>query len=174
VKRRALLSAVAAGSVAGCASQSQVPPRVVGVNGRHVDTVVCGEVIRSPCNSFDRVDPWEEPSSNTFSDKEKVWIEKYKDSINIRGKIEGIGDPRCRETRISKIRKSKKSLMINVRNRESLNPAGCEENVRNVQYLVSLSPRLSRKIYKITVNHYSNYSEKNKKVFSESKNISNL
>lgn len=174
MKRRALLSVVAAGGVAGCISQSQVPPRVVGVNGRHVDTVVCGEVIGSPCDSFDRVDPWEEPSSRTFSEEEKVWIEEYKNSINIRGKIGGVGDPTCRETRISKIKKNKKSLIINVRNRESLNPAGCAENARNVQYLVSLSPRLSRKIYEVTVNHYSNYSRKNKKVFSESKSISSL
>jgi hypothetical protein len=168
VKRRALLSAVAAGGVAGCVSQSQVPPRVVGANGKHVDTVVCGEVIRSPCNSFDRVDPWEEPSSNTFSDEEKVWIKKYNNRINIRGKISGIGDPRCRETRISEIRKKKKSLIIRVRNRESLNPAGCEENARNVQYLVSIHPKLSRKINKLTVIHFS---DKNKKVFSETKNL---
>jgi len=37
-----------------------------------------------------------------------------------------------------------------------------------VQYLVSIHPKLSRKINKLTVIHFS---DKNKKVFSETKNL---
>ena len=154
MKRRRLLSAVAAGSVAGCVSTSQVPPRIVGIDSRHVDTYTCGEPIRKSCESTDQVDRLID---------QPVQIQKnlaggaiaYRDGehLIVRGYITANDDPTCADGRISLVEREGNTISVTVRNRH-LPLMTCAERVGRIDYRIVVYAT-GDSIENVQITHYT-------------------
>jgi hypothetical protein len=159
VKRRALLSAVAAGSVAGCLS-GQSPPQVVGLDSRQVDTAHCGEVLRRPCgfvagmsSSIDRPVQIREQFGGA------VTAYRKNGRLVVRGFSVGYGDPACGGGRVSKVELADKTLRVTFHNR--LNPSsffGCDGGSGRIRYRVAVAPG-DKFIRCVHTTHYSHDNE---------------
>ncbi|MEZ3144364.1 hypothetical protein [Halobaculum sp. MBLA0143] len=159
MKRRALLSAVAVGGLAGCLTERR-PATIVGIPRRRVEIVYCGEVIGRPCRSIDGIEyPSEVPSDVSGRLDGTSGAERREDRILIRGATTGIGDPDCRETRVSRIELRDDTLRVTIRNGIDLGPGGCEENASTVQYLVTVLTGGEHEIERVHVEHYSHRDE---------------
>lgn len=155
MKRRALLSAVAAGSVAGCLS-GQSPPQVVGLDSRQVDTAHCGEVLHRPCgfvagmsSSINRPVQIREQFGGAVTAYHK------NDRLVVRGFSVGYGDPSCGGGRVSKVELVDKTLRVTFHNR--LDPSsffGCEAVSGKIRYRVAVAHG-DKPIRCVNTTHYS-------------------
>jgi hypothetical protein len=156
VKRRALLSAVAAGSVAGCISTSRVPPRVVGINGNQVNVIICGKIIDRPCGSIDDVDKeidYPNHISKRTGGSVSVYVEDNK--LIVGGFIAGIGDPNCAGARVSRVVLANNTLSLSVKNKRKLSFSGCTEDTGAIKYRIYIK-RYIDLIRRVQITHYSN------------------
>lgn len=153
MRRRALLSAVAAGGLAGCLT-GQPSPRVRGIDDRRVDTTHCGTLIGRPCglavgmrNSIDREIDIREQLGGV------VTVYRATDRLVVRGQIVGIGDPSCREGGVSTVELSDGTLSVSVHDETDLS-GGCEEDAGSVHYRVAVADE-DGTIRRVRVTHYA-------------------
>ena len=154
MKRRALLSAVAAGGLAGCLS-GKSPPQVVGLDSRQVDTAHCGEVLHRPCgfvagmsSSINRPLQIEEEYGGAVTTYYK------NDRLVVRGYSLGYGDPSCGDARVSKIELTDRELLVSVHNDLEPSLLGCEGGTGRIGYRVAVAPG-DKPVESVRVVHYS-------------------
>ena len=153
VKRRALLSAVAAGGLAGCLSSKQ-KPAILGF-AEPVRVIVCGDVVSQSCSEFEGVDfDTEAPEQLSSKLGGHAGVDRRDGKLRIEGDISGIGDPDCRQTRIPLVELRQGELHVVVRNDENESANGCTENARYVNYLVEVNRADSGRIDVVRVRHY--------------------
>lgn len=162
MKRRALLSTVAAGSVAGCVSTSRVPPRVIGINSKRVTVDSCGQAIDRPCSANDRM---ELPSENWSVQEDLVGGIKayYADGhVVVAGYITADSHSSHPDARISEVRVHNSTIFISVHNVHNPTKIGRHPGVESMVYRVRISN--ASNYTKVKVKYYS---ENNKKKLSE-------
>jgi hypothetical protein len=154
VKRRALLSAVAAGSVAGCLGTNQ-EPAILGFTGS-VEVTVCGKVIRNPCKSVDSVDVSADiPEQISSRGGEHTGVRVENNQLRIEGDIPGVGDQWCRQTRVVLVELTQnRKIRVIVKNNWSEIASGCTENSRLVRYAITVNSRDSNNVDSVQVKHY--------------------
>ncbi|MEZ3144365.1 hypothetical protein [Halobaculum sp. MBLA0143] len=158
MKRRALLSAVAAGGLAGCLSVRK-PPTVVGLN-QPVDVQTCGEVIRRPCaqvNSMERPVDRELQVQIQSAGGATAYLEDGR--LVVRGYIPGSGDQNCRAKCVWTIELTDGVLWVLVRNSESPLPPGCIEYSKEINYRVAIGPEDTERVERVWIVHYSTEGE---------------
>jgi len=153
MKRRTLLSAVAAGGLAGCLS-SEREPAVLGFDGS-VEVIVCGGVVSQSCSEFADVE-FDTGAPEQLSSKSggHAGARRADGRVRVEGDILGIGDPDCRQTRVPVIELREGVLDIVVTNDESRFASGCEENARYVNYLISVNREDSKRVETVQISHY--------------------
>jgi len=162
VKRRALLSAVAAGSVAGCVSTSRVPPRVIGINGKRVTVDSCGQAVDRPCDNNDRINPAREnwDAQKTLIGGVKAYYENG--HVVIDGYITADSGSDSPDARISEVKVYDSKIFVSVHNIYNPIKVGPHPGVEVMSYKVRI---LNAKIYKKVKVVY--YSEESQKKFSK-------
>ena len=158
MKRRALLSTVAAGGLAGCVSV-RTPPTVVGLS-QPVDVQTCGEVIGRPCarsDSMDRLVDRELQVRVQFAGGATAYLEDGR--LVIRGYIVGIGDPSCRGGSVSRVELDDGVLSVTVRNSRNPLPTGCTDSLGAINYRVVVSEGDTERVEETWVVHYSTEDE---------------
>lgn len=155
MKRRALLSAVAVGGVAGCLGTNQ-EPAILGFTGP-VNVSVCGKVIRNPCKSVDSIDVSADiPEQISSRGGGYTGVRVENNQLRIEGDIPGVGDQWCRQTRVALVELTQsKKLRVIVRNDWSDISNGCTENSRLVRYSIIINPEDSNNIDSVQVKHYN-------------------
>ena len=158
MKRRALLSAVAAGGLAGCLT-GQPTPQTVGIDERRVDAARCGTVIGRPCglatgvrNDIDR------PILVRARLGGAVTVYRATDRLVVRGYILGNGDPNCREARVSTVELAGGTFSVSVHNDTDYAGRGCTDEAAAVHYRVAAGVGESA-VDRVRVRHYSDEGE---------------
>lgn len=155
MKRRALLSAVAVGGLAGCLD-TQPDPEILGVNGS-VDTAVCGDVVARPCSTFPSVefdtDIPRQLSSRRGGHTGVRWLDEQ---LRIEGNILGTGDADCRMVRVSLVELQAGTLHVVVRNDWNQSPLvrGCTEDAAFVHYAVTVDETDVDRVERVKIRHY--------------------
>jgi hypothetical protein len=153
VKRRELLSIAAVGGISGCFS-SDPDSTVLGFE-QPVETVVCGDVVGTPCNKFDNYQFDENPPEQVSSRRGgHAGARRRGGRIRIEGDILGIGDSRCRGVNIPLVEKRKKEAYVIVRNYHTDARGACQENARYVNYLLYIEEKDAKEIDTVQLKHY--------------------
>lgn len=154
VKRRALLSTVAAGGLAGCVSV-RTPPTVVGLD-QTVEMSRCGKSIGRPCDSVRGIDRFiDRPIQIREAVGGGVAVYRTDDSLVVRGFVTGVEDVECRAAHVSRIELRGQTLAVVVRDGASVFPVLCEESAGAVQYRISVDTNSSDRIDTVRVEHRS-------------------
>jgi len=154
VKRRALLSSVAAGSVAGCLGTNQ-EPAILGFTGS-VEVTVCGKVIRNPCKSVDGIDVSADvPEQISSRGGEHTGVRVENNQLRIEGDIPGVGDQWCRQTRVALVELTQnRKVRAIVRNDWSELSNGCTEDLKLVRYAITINSHDSNNVDSVQIKHY--------------------
>jgi hypothetical protein len=156
VKRRELLSIATVGGISGCFS-SDPDSTVLGFE-QPVETVVCGDVVGTPCNK-------ELPSENWSVQEDLVGGIKayYADGhVVVAGYITADSHSSHPDARVSEVRVHDSTIFISVRNVYNPIKIGSHPGVESMLYRVRIS-----NVSKYTNVKVKYYSESNKKKLSE-------
>jgi len=148
-----LLSAVAAGGLAGCLS-SEREPAVLGFDGS-VEVIVCGTVVGQSCESSESVNldtTVPEQISERGGGHSGVYTKGGR--LRVEGDIPGVGDSQCRQTRVILVELRERTLDVVVRNDRAQSVGGCAEDSALVRYLVRINPEDTDRIGRVAVRHY--------------------
>ena len=158
MKRRALLSAAAAGGLAGCLSV-RTPPTVTGLN-QPVDVDTCSKELGRPC---DRVGSVERLTEDEFQVQIRsaggATAHLENERLVVRGYIIGNGDPNCRTNCDWTIELIDGVLWVSVQNRENLLSTGCTEDIGTINYRVALGPADTERVERVWIVLYSTEGE---------------